>query len=216
MRRAFHLLALTNLWLLFVTPFAFGAADSTASQQQGSRKQVVTIKSSSAPSAARSTVLDTWRPVTGAHKATRDAAREDALKGADEQLHEYLRQIRPETDWSPRELRKFVNKMLVPNSEDIPQDEDVVIDGKPLFVATVQLQLTKELQGELLHKLRLDEARERQWWAAKGLFAALALFAAVGLYYRFDERTKGYYTNWLRLGALAFLALVGYGILRLS
>ena len=44
---------------------------------------------------------------------------------------------------------------------------------------------------------------------------ALALFATVGLYYRFDERTKGYYTNWLRMGAFALLSVAGYGIVHL-
>jgi hypothetical protein len=215
MRRAFNLLAMTNLGLLFATPFAFGAGEVVIKQQRESRERSITIRKSSGSAArisapASGTVLETW-PITGGNRTTQESALEDALKKAEGKLGDYLRSIRPESNWSANDLRRFVIRMKSANDQ-IPRDDEIKIDGNPTFAASIELQLTKEIHGELLRQLRLDEARERQWGLSRYLFGALALFAAIGLYYRFDERTKGYYTNWLRLGAVVFLGLAVYGI----
>jgi len=216
MRRAFNLLAMTNLGLLFATPFAFGEGEVVIKQQRESRERSVSIRTSSGAAArisapSSSAVLESWT-ITGGNRTSRESALEDALKKADGKLGDYLRGIRPESNWSANDLRRYVIRMKDAKSEQVPQDDEILIDGKPTFAASFELQLTKEIHGELLRQLRLDEARERQWGLSKYLFGALALFAAIGLYYRFDERTKGYYTNWLRLGAVLFLGLAVYGI----
>jgi hypothetical protein len=44
------------------------------------------------------------------------------------------------------------------------------------------------------------------------LLVLVALFGAAAAYFRLDEATKGYYTGWLRVGALGLVALIGAGV----
>jgi hypothetical protein len=252
MRRTIGLLALTNLWLLYTTPFARSAEECPPAQtqkiQRASKAQPPSLEitrngsnvtmhfsgKSSANAVKPSGPLDIW-PCQGKLQPSRRAALENALQVADAKLVEYLRQFRPDINWPQRDIRAFVMRMNDDLKTDTPMLEESnretlkkkfgidlsseelksEIGDKQFWVAEVQLNLTREIKEDLLYKLRLDEAKQRQWWMAKLMLAALALFGTLGLYYRFDERTKGYYTNWLRVGALAMLALAGYGIVHL-
>jgi hypothetical protein len=253
MRHTIGLLALANLWLLYTTPFARSAEPCPPAQAAKSQKApaaqapVVQVSRegravtfhfsrgrSDSASPAPSELLETWI-CKGSPRTGREAALEDALHVADEKLAEYLRSIRPESDWPQSLLRAYVLRLYDDSKADtlaleegareqlkarfdydLPDSKDLSdLGDKKLYISKVGLNLTREFRDELVYKLRLDEAKQRQWWLAKALLAALALCATVGLYYRFDERTKGYYTNWLRVGALALLAIAGYGIVHL-
>jgi hypothetical protein len=254
MRRAIGLLTLTNLWFLYTTPFACSAEEGPPAQAAKSQKAKVIQSAGEQISRGRdvngmlargrvfnaspgsSEVIEKWVCI-GELRPGREAARESALQVADKKLAEYLRSLRPETDWPQSRVRSFVMRMAVDDSNFTEQLESgnrerlmkefgipetlsaeelrPEFGDKQLFVSKVEIVLTKALKNELAYKLRLDEAKERQWSLAKVMLAALAVFATIGLYYRFDERTKGYYTNWLRVGALAALAGAGYGIVRL-
>jgi hypothetical protein len=61
-------------------------------------------------------------------------------------------------------------------------------------------------------KQREDRATHRQGILVRLLAGLVAVLAAVALYFRLEDATKGYYTTLLRLAAVAFIALVGAGI----
>jgi hypothetical protein len=61
-------------------------------------------------------------------------------------------------------------------------------------------------------KQREDRATHRQGVLVRVLAGLVAVLAAVALYFRLEDATKGYYTTLLRLAAVAFIALVGAGI----
>ena len=50
----------------------------------------------------------------------------------------------------------------------------------------------------------------------KFLAGFVAFLVAVAGYFRLEEATKGYYTTWLRVGVLGFIAVVGAGIWLIS
>ncbi len=59
---------------------------------------------------------------------------------------------------------------------------------------------------------RHTQAGLRQLMLAKFLAGLVAVLAAIGGYFRLEDATKGYYTAWLRLGAVSFVALIGASI----
>jgi hypothetical protein len=63
---------------------------------------------------------------------------------------------------------------------------------------------------------RQVRSKERMSLLVRVLIGLVAALAALAGYMRLDEATKGYYTRWLRLAALGFVAVVGTGLWWLS
>jgi hypothetical protein len=229
MRRTIELLALSNLLIFFGSPLFAQDQGRAARGQRATteQKQIVIergntrIAVSSSPSTRFSSAapLERWE-ITSARGLGRADALEKVLSNADDRLRLYLREQRPNSDWSKKQLREVVLKMWNPtksqaDTELTEEERREQLDGKQFWVMEGELLLTAPIKEEISRKLRFEEAKRRQWWVTKGLLGVLALLATVGIYYRLDDRTKGYYTNMLRLGALAILGLAGYGIAHL-
>ncbi len=149
-----------------------------------------------------------WR-VESDPKKTTAAAIENAQQAARAFLAAQLKQIHPGADYTPgwQEIRRITQ-----GDPRVTKQEF----GEPLNETLYKAELVLELSGAdydvLLRRVRLQEAAERDWLFTKGLLGALALLGAVAGYFRLDERTKGYYTGWLRVGVVAFLTAAGVGI----
>lgn len=59
---------------------------------------------------------------------------------------------------------------------------------------------------------RQSRAGSRMSLLGRILGFAIAFLAALASYFRLEEATKGYYTTWLRLGAVSFVGMVAVGI----
>ena len=62
------------------------------------------------------------------------------------------------------------------------------------------------------HDASQQRGMQRMQGLGKGLGLFLALLAALAGYFRLEEATKGYYTAWLRVGAVSFIAVIAAGV----
>ncbi len=141
------------------------------------------------------------------------AALEHAIDTARALLAVHFRDSGADADWLPSrgDVERLVGKQV--------SYEDRKFEGlgplnraEVLSRAEVKFELTSADYHRFFRGLRLQESAQREWLFTKGLLGVLALLGAVSGYFRLDERTKGYYTGWLRVGAVAFLAAAGVGI----
>jgi hypothetical protein len=148
---------------------------------------------------------------------SRDLAEGVALVRAEQKLTEYLQNNAPgvqppSTDYIRDNLVKE-RKYEDLDSADDPEE------GKGKYGIVLDLRMDdKDYKDLLAHDRHLKEqerqgrVRERMLGLGKILAGLVALLAAVSGYFRLEEATKGYYTAWLRLGAIGFLGVVGLGI----
>jgi len=211
---------------VFAAGFHAGAnAANTRSTQGGKNVVVVNEK----PEAAWS------MSVVGEWMGTHEDAVQVALEEARAKIIAHLRSQKPPLAWAPSV--DYVRQRLVkdlPKEESGFKDEkgqtrEVLIGGTKALeqerkvpdVGTQQrvclkvavnskdLQEMRRLDSEYRAEQRRVLAQERQLVLVKILLGVVAVLAAAALYFRFDEATKGYYTNWLRLAAVSFVGVVG-------
>ncbi|HJT77283.1 MAG TPA: hypothetical protein VJ739_08775, partial [Gemmataceae bacterium] len=82
-------------------------------------------------------------------------------------------------------------------------------DLGPMYEATFDVKLEPKDYRQILESDRQERAGERQLLLAKVVGVLLAVLLAVFGYFRLEETTRGYYTLWLRLGALALVGVAG-------
>ncbi len=148
-------------------------------------------------------------------RSTKEAAEQEVMQKACRQVAALVREVKPDSQWAPSV--DFVQKRLIRRPVEAKLEtlqpsvaEDV---GTPhMYSASVELEIRPDAAEEIILKLRHEEARERQLALLKPMLAILALLATVAGYYRLDDVTKGYYTNWLRVSAAGALVLAVYGI----
>jgi uncharacterized membrane-anchored protein len=139
-----------------------------------------------------------------------------ALLRAQDELEQYLRTQAPTLRHMPSEdyvHANLVKKVAGKELKDPDQKE------KGLFHVILEVSFTDNDYVELMRRDRqLNEAerqeriQDRMLWLAKLLIGLVALLAAVTGYFRLEEATKGYYTLWLRVVAIGFVAAVGAGL----
>ena len=136
---------------------------------------------------------------------------EDAyLDGVDrirQELHSYLAKQGFQLEIQPSVL--FLESLI--KSQQEGEQRDLGRGG-----ISHQVFLVVELSNLELDKLLLQDrqirAEGRMLSLAKILFGLVAFLAVLAGYFRLEEATKGYYTNWLRLAALGFLFAAGAGL----
>lgn len=121
-----------------------------------------------------------------------------------------------------RDLR--TDNVQVADDGDKPHTDEITINipGRGGFKAVEEV---RKVEGTTMYRIHMhiaataDELRSLQNLAqhdrrgarmiplARGLGCLVALFAAIGLYIRFDELTRGYYRTALRLGASGLVAV---------
>lgn len=158
----------------------------------------------------------TWSPtkvvrfqVTGRPQTDELKAFNDALGLARDRIVAALRELRPDLSFSRLRLsdvEKFVVRSSTPSEYHKPPVDRV------MYVTTLHLELHEKDQIELLQLIRLEQADMRQSMILKPYaFLVLGLLTLAG-YFRLEERTKGYYTMFLRAGAVVLLLLAAAGL----
>ncbi len=144
----------------------------------------------------------TWT-VSGWGKTEADAE-QVALDKACKEVNDFLQRQDPPVHWRPS--RDFVDHNLVkerkPEAKELP-------DLGQMYQATFEVRLEPKDYRDILEHDRQDRADQRHVLLGKVVLAILALLLAVFGYFRLEEMTRGYYTLWLRLGALALVGVAG-------
>ena len=151
---------------------------------------------------------------------SKDIAEALAVEQAYQELKNYLQKQTPRIESVPD--KEYILSHLLSHQNVIPpgtgSGED---EGK--YQVTFELNVSdKEYDAMFSEELKQkNEAREALAWGRKVglgkiLGAIVALLAAITGYLRLEEATKGYYTTWLRLGAISFLGAVGIGMWLIS
>lgn len=130
--------------------------------------------------------------------------REDAWKDAVEKTQAKLARWFRSRNWRPS--AEYVENRLVKGRKD---REKVFDEIGPMQQVALSIEVTARDHDDMLRQARSTVSEQRMFGLGKLLAALVALLGAFGGYVRLDEWTKGYYTNWLRLGvAGGFLILV--------
>jgi hypothetical protein len=122
----------------------------------------------------------------------------------------YLRREVPGLEWYPS--ADYIRKHLVKESPERRQNRDENLDGRYLKCWAWKAEVSPRDWRDILHHDRELRAEGRMLVLGKILAGLVALLAVVAGYIRLDEWTKGYYTGWLRLGAVGLLAAAGTGL----
>jgi hypothetical protein len=140
-------------------------------------------------------------------KQTEKAAEEHVLDTARSFVAVHLRELSRGSEYVPSrgEIQRFLRGKPTIAKKDFE-------DLGELQQATIEFELTSADYQSFLRHVRLEEAAGREWLFTKGFLGVLAFLGTVAGYFRLDEQTKGYYTQWLGIAALAFLTAVGVGI----
>lgn len=147
----------------------------------------------------------TWS-ATGYGETEKDAEL-DALKNVGAEITEYLWGTGISHDWSPslNDLRGLVTgepKTIVKDMEGIG----------PVRETKLQLEMTPKAYRRLLQQDRQHRAMERISILGKIMIVVVALLVALAGYFKLEDATKGYYTAWLRLAAISFIAAIAAGL----
>lgn len=143
---------------------------------------------------------------------SREDAEQDALGRAREVLHKFFHDQGNDLSWEPP--LKYISDHLVKDNTALDPDD---IQGiGPVCVVRLHVEMTASDYLDVLRQDRRFVSYQRMLLLAKVLAGVVALLAAVAGYFRLEEATKGYYTTWLRVGTLGFLAAVGAVLLLLA
>jgi hypothetical protein len=160
-------------------------------------------KPAQAPRAAWSTRVEGVAP-------EKDVAEGIALIHAQDELGDYLSSRNPHVAHVPS--KDYILQHLVKERFDAAIPESERRDEKEKYRVVLEVGVTDKDYSNLLVFERQTRARGRMLDLGKVLAGLIAVLAAVSLYFRLEETTKGYYTAWLRLGAIGFVGAVGIGI----
>lgn len=146
---------------------------------------------------------------------SRTDAVEAVLVAAQQQVGDYLRSLDPPVDWTPP--LRYVQERLIkkPWEESM---EKFVDPGDPrgeehdFYRVRVEVEVTPEDRADMLRLARQERVQQRLAQLGKVFLALVVLLATVAGYLRLEEKTKGFYTGWLRLAAVAVLLAVGIGL----
>ncbi len=179
------------------------------------------------PAAARKTGRESQNvkiPVVGAEQVSPADAQLDALVHAQVELETYLRTMTPPVYWKPP--LEYIRTHLLKGAmtmTDVPfklekhrrflesLGPDVQIDA--LKQASFEIEITPTVRRDLLYHARQERSWDRQLLLLPALGVTVLTLLAGAAYINLDERSKGYYTTWLRLtagGAVA--AALGLGL----
>lgn len=135
-----------------------------------------------------------------------DGAEQDALERACEWVIAKLRERRPRLEKLPsaETLRKAELTRRVQHQPNHQSEEFGTLHRVTLRVEVGEADLQKMLRAD-----QNQRVRERQAWTGKVLLLVVALLGALGLFFRLEEATRGYYSGPLKAGlVLAGIAIV--------
>jgi len=141
-----------------------------------------------------------------------DLAESLAFVNARNALEQYLLTQRPLVQTPDNEYIR--NHLLIeqPNLSSDPND----IKSDKKYAVTLKISLDADKFAEIFNHQREQTSRDRMMGLGRTLAIVVAFLAAVSGYLRLEEATKGYYTTWLRVGAISFVGAVGAGMWLIS
>jgi hypothetical protein len=179
------------------------------------------------------------RVLVGRVSVSEDRARQDLRKTLEREVSEWVAADVPPTWKIPTPLinrmvrASYVQKVTrnlkpttgeptlapVPDAEseaDSPSTLDVpgLENLYTLYRAGQQVDFSPQRKARIIETYRRDLATQRMQRMGGGLALALGLLAVMSGYIRADEATRGYYTNRLRLAAVAGLGVAGVAAYR--
>jgi len=190
---------------------AFAVHAQTAPRPPRAPKPVPPPPAQPAPTqpTAAETPFPTWNVKEAGQ--TLDDAEEMAQKKALEEIHSYLARQSPPIRWQP-DLAWIKEQQPALLTHKAVEEGTLPTSGLSVHWVSYDVQLTPQAYRKILENDRQLTMQDRQFLLGKILAGLVAVFTAFAGYYRLEEATKGYYTNWLRLGALGLIAAVGAGI----
>lgn len=196
---------------LILMGFASLASADKSTRQRATRPTAAAGQNAPSAPARPSPVVFSVRAKSD-ERSSEDAAKQEARERARKWLSRFLDGLSPYSHWSPSSSY-IERKLLVEQPKVSAVDKRVGPDESvTMYVATAELSVSEHAWREMLRIVRHDEARQRQWFLAKGLLALLAFLGSTAAYYRLDDFTKGYYTRWLQVGAVTTVVLSLTGI----
>lgn len=150
----------------------------------------------------------TWT-VESRWMSTRADALQDALREAQAEIVAYLRNQQPPVDWTPPV--DYIQLRLVKQPW---QEEPKEFDGLgTMYRVRLRAEIGPVERSEMLERGRATRSEQRMLLLGKMLLGLVAVLGAVAGFLRLDERTKGFYTGWLKLAAVGFAGAVVVGLL---
>lgn len=146
---------------------------------------------------------------------SRQDAEESALKKVQADLEKYLRTLEPPITWKPsleyirNTLAKGQLKVIeVPLTEAEKQQFYLNSPGDIKSRHRVEdvIEITPPARREMVYFARQDRSEQRLLLLAPVLAGVVLLLLAASSYIHLDERSKGYYTGWLRIAAVGAIA----------
>lgn len=141
--------------------------------------------------------------VSGGFEATKEAAKDSAIRAATEKLHKHLMDQDPPVTRMP--TTKFVRKLLIDSQEKTELSDEPITTGDGRSEKMFQVTVAVKVEPEHVRELRSQDRASEALWVLAGL-AGLAAVAAG--FFRIDAWTKGYLTSWLVLGTVGAGALL--------
>ena len=152
-----------------------------------------------------SKLLESWE-IKNAQGTSREQAIQKGLAEAQKKLIEFLREQSPAIAWVP--TPEYIRLQLVKHIEDKQYDTGVGMNPAVDMRVEVRANQVAEMR-KIDHRLRVNGRLESM---SRLLAIVVTALAAVSGYIRADLWSKGSYTNLLRLGLTAVLALVSIGV----
>jgi hypothetical protein len=138
--------------------------------------------------------------VTGWGKSVEDA-NQVAAENARKAVSDYLDHQQPPIRWRPStDYVKRLAHWSQPEAKDLP-------DLGKMYEQTVTVELDAKHYREILENDRQERVEQRHLLLGKVVGGLLVVLLAVFGYFRLEEMTRGYYTLWLRLGAVALVGV---------
>jgi hypothetical protein len=147
--------------------------------------------------------------VEGTWEKNKTDAIEEALVKAQEKVTAYLRGQNPPVEWTPS--LPYIQTHLVKTQPWKEETKDFDQIGR-MYRVQLEVEVTPSDLTKMVHWGREFRVHQRMFILAKVLAGLVVLLAAVSGYLRLDEYTKGYYTGWLRLAAVALVGAAGAGL----
>jgi hypothetical protein len=185
-------------WLVSVMALAWLASDVCAESRASSTRQ----------GRSKSSAEENKKPIwTVEVQGWGPEAHQMALKNAQAELDAFLASQKPPFLWKP--LPDYIEKNLQKDSKPALKrtlaGEEVV--GETLFIG-----VSTHDYRDMTNRDRVTRSDQRMIFLGKVLAGLVAMFGAFAGYFRLEEATKGFYTAWLRLGAIGLVAMVGAGL----
>lgn len=151
--------------------------------------------------------------VEGAWMNNKADAVEDALLQAQLKVVGYLRGQNPPVEWTPS--LSYIQTHLVKTQPWKEESKDFDQIGR-MYRVQLDVEVTQSELTTMVQVGREFRIQQRMFLLAKVLAGLVVLLTAVSGYLRLDEYTKGYYTSWLRLAAVGFVAAAGAGLVLIA